>query len=136
MAEFVASLGIACDVEAPSYVYSGPGGYDVRVERKLLSALYDLLELTPLVMCGTDASAQVTAGRLAREGIPCVLDNLPQQRVAVPIINPSAEPGARWLYVPAEFLRAAQKLLAEPPISDAELTELALRTLVDPNDPP
>lgn len=38
--------------------------------------------------------------------------------------------------VPASLFEAAMRVLNQEPISDAELTELALRTAPDPEDPP
>lgn len=137
-----ASLGISCDlVDVPDPVTMLDARYGIRVARSLIDQLKEALKLTPLASYTEPVSAQVGAGRLARENIPCY--------VGVPVVGPtmwklgySVVPiddtgnlGRGTLAVPASFIGAAQRVLRDT-ISEAELAKLALSYHFDPKDPP
>lgn len=145
LAKFIASAGIPCDLVdiwdplAPVDVER----YGVRVSRSRIGELKHILELTPVANRLEPISAQLIAGRLARENIPCYVggwhafglwggssDRLDD----VVTLKETKELGA-MIAVPGSLFRAAMRVLNQPPISEAELTELALHTAPDPEDP-
>lgn len=143
-ANCISSVGVDCDVVdliGPKYA----GEYGVRVRRDRIAELRDLLKLTQ-VASGLDYyAAQLLAGRLARENIPCYIGgwhtfgafglscNL--QLDAQTTLKETTTSGY-MVAVPESQRNAAMSVLSEPPISDGELAELALRTTPDPDDPP
>jgi hypothetical protein len=133
LAEFIATLGIACDLEELSGSNSFPfaQSYGVRVARGLIDELKDRLQLVPVSTYRDPASANIVAGRLARERIPCYLGDQTVTGVGpngiglsgVPIDDDGRLAGS--LAVPAACVEAARRVLADV-ISDDELTKLAL----------
>lgn len=129
LAKFVKSAGIACAVttsESP-----GLAAFHVCVATPSIGDVRRLVDLTPLTQYEDPMSAQIVAGRLISEGVPCVLggrgtlDNLGFV---------GRYSGPYTLSVPKRFLSEAKRILDEPPISEKELTELALHTTPDPED--
>lgn len=145
LASYIASAGIPCDVVEVSDLRPGvQPGYGIRVARKLIDELKATLRLTPVAHCKDPVSPHVIAGRLAREGIPCYVGDIPVLHVGmwgpggysgVPI-DDKGDLGFGTVAVPAALLEAAQRILGGEAISDAELAELALHTAPDPDDPP
>jgi hypothetical protein len=143
LAKFIAAAGIPCGL-VDVWDAVGLERYGVRVPRSRIGELKQVLKLTPVGKRLSDAAAQVMAGRLAREDIPCYvggwhtfggvwgtgsigLDSLTT-------LKETKEPG-EMVAVPASAFGKALHVLNQQPISEAELTELALRTAADPEDP-
>ena len=145
LAEFIASTGIACDVVQLTGTTDFET-YGVRVSRDRIEELKDVLKLTPVANRLTPVSAQVIAGQLAREGVPCYVGGwhnfgggafaatFDLQLDAKTTLRETNEPGY-MIAVPASKFRNAMRLLNQSPISEAELTDLALRTPPKPEDP-
>lgn len=146
LAEFIASAGIPCDlVNIWDRVY--PECYGVRVSRSRIDELRQLLKLTPVANRLEPGAAQVIAGRLARENVPCYVGGwhaFGARRFGpassahldeIVTLKETKEPGA-MIAVPASLFEKAMRVLNQRPISDDELTELAMRTPPDPEDPP
>src|SRR5215472_17657050 len=144
LAKFIASVGIACDVVE----LRGPVDlelYGVRVSRDRIDELKDALKLTPVANRLTATSAQVIAGRLAREDVACYiggwhsfggilgLATFDLQLDAKTTLRETKEPG-RMIAVPASQFKEAMRVLNQSPISEGELTDLALRS--NPEDDP
>lgn len=142
LATFIASLGVSCDVaEVTDYRRDFQPfalRYGVRVTRAQIDDLKKLLRLTTVAKYSDAPSAQVAAGRLARENIPCCVGT-PMTFTYVwlqPVpTDESGSLGARTLLVPAEFVGAATKVLQEDVAEDA-LAKLALSYGFDPKNPP
>ena len=140
LADFIAAAGIPCDlVEVwDSQVFGRQ--YAIRVARALIADLKDTLKLTQVADYKDLISADVLAGRLAREGIPCYVGGLPVIHTlalgysGVPI-DDTGQLRLGTVAVPASLVPAAQRILRDS-VSETELTELALRTAPDPEDPP
>jgi DNA polymerase III sliding clamp (beta) subunit (PCNA family) len=146
LAEFIASEGITCDVVQ----LTGPADFatcGVRVPRDRIEELKDVLKLTPVANRLTPISAQVIAGQLAREGVPCYVGGWHNfganlygppgsdlQLDAKTTLRETNEPGY-IVAVPASKFKDAMRVLNQSPISEAELTDLALRTRPNPEDP-
>jgi hypothetical protein len=134
-AKFVASEGISCHIadlcEATHYER-----YGVRVQQSQIDALREILQLKPVANPRTPFAAQVIAGRLAREGIPCCVAGgqshlFDDTAVAIGKTNNRGH----FVAVPGSFLELALGFLHTAPPADAELTELASGTLPDPEHP-
>jgi ABC-type transport system substrate-binding protein len=145
LANFLASSGIACDVQTlPPESISGET-YSVRVARGLIAEMKEVCNLTRVARFNDPVSPQIVAGRLARENIPCFVGLMPAIHgawgwggtgySAVPV-DDTGELAGNAVIVPASFVEEAQRILKEPPLSDAELSEAALRTVLDSEDPP
>lgn len=138
LAKFIASLGIPCDLVDVSGTFD-IGYYGIRVARELVPNLRGLLKLARLTTCAGDIPATVIAVGLARAKIPCYIGGgavygpFRLGSAAVPLIE-TKEMGS-VIFVPESMLEAAQQLLSDPPLSDEELTKLALRTTPSPDDP-
>jgi hypothetical protein len=132
LAKFISSEGIPCDVES----LNGPGlaNYRVTVSRALWGELTQALRLAQVAKYADPASAEVVAGRLVREEIPCVIFG--HTRNVLARFGVAAMSMAYPIAVPHAFLTRAQRVLNAPDISEAELTKLALSTSVDREDPP
>ncbi len=72
-----------------------------------------------LQSCADRISAEVIAGRLRAESVPTRLD----RRGPLPGFEQSVA-----VQVPARWLEHARQILAEPPPSEEDLAELAIRT--------
>jgi hypothetical protein len=146
LARFIASVGIECDVvQLRGAAFET---YGVRVSRDRIDELKEALKLTPVANRLTPISAQVIAGRLAREDVPCYIggwhnfgggggwsSSLDLQLDAKTTLRETSEPGY-MIAVPASHFGEAMRVLNQSPISETELTDLALRTAPDPEDPP
>jgi hypothetical protein len=145
LAKFIASVGIACDVVQLRGPIE-PEVYGVRVSRDRIDELKDALKLTPVANRLTPASAQVIAGRLAREDVPCYIGGwhnfggrggsaatLDLQLDTKTTLRETKEPGY-MIAVPASQFGEAMRVLNQSPISEGELTDLALRP--NPEDDP
>lgn len=148
LAQFIADAGISCDVvDRGDIVASMPENYGVRVPRDRIEELKEILKLTPVAKSLSPPAAELMAGRLARENIPCYIGGWHRfglsglggtshlQLDAITTLNETKEQGY-MVAVPESRVKAAMRVLNQPPISDAELAELALRTPPDPDDPP
>jgi len=134
LANFIASQGIPCDlVEIWNVVR--PYRYGVRVERSRIDELRRTLKLKPVANCLTATGAQILAGRLTREGVPCYVggEHTYFFESAVPI-RETKEPG-HMVAVPEVFFADALHILNKQPLSDEELTALAVGTAPPPDDP-
>lgn len=148
LAKFIADAGISCDVvDRGDIVAPMPESYAVRVPRDRIDELKEILKLTPVKKGLTPAAAELIAGQLAREDIPCYVGGWHNfggggiwggtsdlQLDATRTLKQTQEAGY-MVAVPESRFKAAMRVLNQPPISDAELTELALRTPPDPDDP-
>jgi hypothetical protein len=139
LAKFISSEGIPCDVE----ILNCPGlaNYRVIVRRALLGKLNQALKLTQVAKYTDPTSAEVVAGRLVREKIPCLIFGgtgslLGRLGFAVIPWNDTGELMVYPIAVPHAFLTRAQRVLNASDISEAELTKLALSTSVGREDPP
>jgi hypothetical protein len=132
LAKFISSQGFPCDVES----VNGPGldNYRVTVSRALWGELTQALKFTQAAKYADPTSAQVVAGRLVREEIPCVIFG--RGRYVLGGFGVTGMPMDYPIAVPHAFLARAQRVLNAPDISEAELTKLALSTSVDREDPP
>jgi hypothetical protein len=82
-------------------------------------------EFTEVATYNDPTSAEVAAGRLISENVPCWLGG----RATLHRLGfVGAYSGPYTISVPKACLAEAKKVLNEPPVSDRELTELALRT--------
>ena len=113
----------------------------IRVARGLIDDLKEALKLTPLASFPEAVSAQIIAGRLARENIPSYVGGLPVGPTmwklgysGVPI-DDMGKLSAGTFAVPAAFVDAAKRVLLDK-ISETELTKLALTYHFDLKDPP
>lgn len=138
-ANCISSAGVECDVE--ELVGSDcMGEYGVRVARDRIGELQNLLKLTSVASRLDYYAAQLLAGRLARENIPCYVGgwhtfdafgfgcNL--QLDAQTTLMETTSSGF-MVAVPESQQRAALSVINEPPMLDAELAELALKTPPD-----
>lgn len=147
LAKFIASAGFSCDVVDIGPISRQP--YGVRVSRNQIADIRRVLKLTPVVNGLTPVAAQITAGQLAREEMPCYTGRkhsfgasmfLPTGGTShltldsITTLKETKEPGD-IIAVPASLFQEAMRVLNQAPISEAELTELALGTLPDPKDP-
>jgi hypothetical protein len=140
LANFIASAGIPCDVVdvwSPVHVEC----YAVRVQRSRISDLRQLLDLKPVANRLNSAAAHVIAGRLARENVPCYIGGghifgelIPGGDTDVPIRD-TTELGF-MVAVPARFVRVALRILNVAPLSEEELTKLALADDQSPKEQP
>jgi hypothetical protein len=134
-AKFVASEGISCHIadlsEATHYER-----YGVRVQQSQIDALREILQLKPVANPMTPFAAQVIAGRLAREGIPCCVADKQSHLFGdtAAALDNTNERG-HLVAVPGSFLELALGFLHIAPAAAAGLTELAPRTLADPEHP-
>jgi hypothetical protein len=140
LASFIAAAGIPCDVVD----VSDPMRLEccaVRVQRSRISDLRQALDLKPVANRLNSAAAQVIAGRLARENVPCYIGGGHTYGVLIPggdsdvPIRETSESGF-MVAVPAQLVRAALRILNVAPISEEELTKLALADYQSPEDLP
>jgi hypothetical protein len=145
LADYIASLDIPCELVELSALAAEPlpSRYGLRVPRAWIDSLKEALNLTPVAKYRDLVSPQVTAGRLAREKIPCYLGGtsvgpdplfLKLGYSGVPI-DDTGKLGPGTLAVPASFVAKAQRVLAQK-ISEDELAKLALSYDFNPKDPP
>ena len=126
LVEFIASRGISCDlVEIWDPIRTER--WAVRVQTAQLAELQRALDLKP-VACGlTETAAQMMAGRLARENIPCYVGGSHNPGLwgdsDVPIRETTTN--GDMLAVPESYFSAALKALNVAAVSEAELAELA-----------
>jgi hypothetical protein len=123
LANYVSASGLQ------SYVTtSAPPGlaaFHVSVPSDSLDKVARFLEFTEVATYNDPTSAEVVAGRLISENVPCWLGG----RATLDRLGfVGAFSGPYTISVPKACLAAAKKVLNEPPVSDRELTELALRT--------
>ena len=134
-AKFVASEGISCHIadlcEATHYER-----YGVRVQQSRIEELRQILQLKPLANLMTPFAAQMMAGRLAREGIPCCVAGAPGYLFddTAAALGETKEFG-HMVVVPESFLEVAVGFLNMAPPSDAEPTKFASGALPDPERP-
>jgi hypothetical protein len=145
LAKYIASAGFPCDVVDIGPISRQP--YGVRVSRNQIADIRRVLKLTPVVNGLTPVAAQMTAGQLAREEIPCYIGGehsfgastlLPGTSHltldSITTLKETKEPGD-MIAVPASLFQEAMRVVNQAPISEAELTELALGIAPDPKDP-
>jgi len=134
-AKFVASEGISChiaDLREPAHYER----YGVRVQHGRIAELRRILQLRPVASGMTPFAAQMMAGRLAREGIPCCVADEHSHLFgeAASAVGARREFGHK-VAVPEYFLEEAVSFLNVAASSGAEATESAPRTLPDPERP-
>jgi hypothetical protein len=148
LAKFIADAGISCDVvDRGDIVAPMPESYGVRVPRDRIDELKDILKLTPVAKRLTPVAAELMAGRLARENVPSYIGGWhlfggggiwggtsDLQLDATRTLKETKEPGY-MIAVPALLFKKAMRILNQAPISEAELTNLALDTAPDPKYP-
>jgi len=140
LAKFIASAGFACDVvDIWGPFDSQP--YGVRVSRGQIADIRRVLNLTPIVNRLMPVAAQLKAGQLAREEIPCYVGGEHSfwpsglSLDSITTLKETREAGD-MIAVPASLFKKAMRVLNQAPISEADLTKLALDTAPDPKDPP
>jgi hypothetical protein len=141
LASFISSVGIPCDV-VDIWDPVRLERFAIRVQRSRIADLRQALHLKPVMTRLNPPAAQVVAGRLARENVPCYVGGLhipgPLGDFDVPIreTTESGSGGAQCMVaVPAQFVRTALRILNVAPVSDAELTKLALADDANPETP-
>jgi hypothetical protein len=140
-AKFIASLGFSCDLVSVSGA-ALVQRYGVRVARSQIPDLRTALNLTAVENRLTPVAAQLRAGELARYGIPCYIGGehtfgtrwdsfltLDSLRT----LKETNEPGD-MVAVPASFFKQTMRVLNQKPLSEAELTKIALGSS-DPAEP-
>jgi len=132
LANFIASVGVPCDV-VDIWDAVRSERFAIRVERSRITDLRQVLDLKPVATHLNSAAAQIIAGRLARDNVPCYVGGLhspgPFGDFDVPIkeTTTSGLVGDQCMVaVPVKFARTALHLLNAAPPSEAELTKLAL----------
>jgi len=130
LARLVKSANIPCEVTTSDS--PGLAAFHVCVAAASLGAVRLLLELTHLTQYEDPMSAQVAAGRLIREGVPCVLGG---RGTLDDLGFVGRYSGPYTLSVPHPFLSEAKRIMDAPAISEDELTDLALRKAPEPEDP-
>ena len=141
LASFIALTGVPCDV-VDVWSPVRPECYAVRVQRTRIADMRRALDLKPVANRLLFSAAHVIAGRLARENVPCYVGGLhspgPLGDSDVPICETTVS-GLRgdeyMVAVPAKFVRTALRILNVAPISEAELTRLALADDHDSSEP-
>jgi hypothetical protein len=128
LAQFIASLGVPCDV-VDIWDAIRTDGYAAKVQRSLIDGLRQALDLKSIANDLTCAAAEIMAARLARQSIPCYIGGMsasrfPDSMTPVPLKDATG-PGY-MVAVPARCFEDASQIINEPPISDEELTRLAL----------
>jgi len=132
LARFIAEAGISCDLVEVSDSPLFGRRFGIRVARGAIADLKEILKLRPVANYKDAVSAEVAAGRLAREGVPCYIGGPPV--LSMPIfglgysgvpIDDTGKLRVGTLAVPASFVHAALRILNEE-ISEDELTKLAL----------
>jgi len=141
LANFIATAGVPCDVVNiwdPVRLEC----YGVRVQRSRIGDLRQALDTKPVASRLNSAAAQVIAGRLARENVPCYVGGghipgpLGDSDKPIRETTESGLVGAQFMVaVPAQFVRAALRIL-NVTLSEAELTNLALADDPNPRDSP
>jgi hypothetical protein len=129
LAKFVTAAGIQCYVTASAS--PGVAGVNVCVPSDLVEEVTGVLDLTQVAQYDDPTSAEVVAGRLICEDVPCCLGGM------ATLEHFGFVGGLRGPYtisVPKTFLTEAKRILDEAPVSDSELTELALRTVPEADD--
>jgi hypothetical protein len=133
LAKFIAAAGIPCDVVENWSVFALER-YCVRVQRSRLAELKETLKLAPVASGLSGAAAQIVAGQLAQVNIPCYIGGWHGfGRWGDEPLKETTETGA-LIAVPESLSKEAMQVLNER-LTEAELSELALRTAPDPNDP-
>ena len=142
LANFMTSAGIQCDI-VDSWDAVSCETHGVRVLRNQIPDLRRVLELTPVAKRLTPTAAQVMAGQLARENIACYVGGWHSFGYlwgssltldSMTTLKETKEAGD-MIAVPASLFKKAIRILNQPPISETELTKLALGTAPDPKDP-
>jgi hypothetical protein len=141
LANFIASAGIPCDV-VDIWDEARLERFAIRVQRSRIGDLRQALDLKPVATRLSFSAAQLLAGRLARENVPCYVGGLHRPGLFgdsdVPI-RETTESGVVgnqcMVAVPGKVMKTALRILNAAQISDAELTKLALtdnRTAEEP----
>jgi hypothetical protein len=129
LAKFLTAAGIQCYVTTPAS--AGVAGANVSVPSELVGTVARILDLTELTQYDDPTSAEVVAGRLICENVPCVLGGMATLEHFGFVGGLS---GPYTLSVPKTSLTEAKRILDEAPVSDSELTELALRSVPEVDD--
>ena len=142
LAEFIASLGVSCNVEKiwdPEHLEQ----FVIRVQRSRITELRQALDLKPVLTRLSYVDAQVVAGRLARDGVPCYVGGLhvdsPRGGDSDVPIRETTEGTAGidlMIAVPSQYVRDALRIVNVAPLSDEQLTALALADEQNSKDSP
>lgn len=142
LAKFIADSGLDCSVAESADAFPFGTCFGIRVARKDIPELKKRLVLVPIAHYGDSISAQILAGRLARENIPSYLGGLPVTGVGPYGVGYSGEPidedgtlGLNTVAVPRSYVDSARRSLNDQ-VSDAELEELALGRTPESTSPP
>jgi hypothetical protein len=130
LAKFVAAAGIQCYVT--TVASPGTAAVNVSVPSALIGAVTAILDLVEVAQYDDPTSAEVVAGRLSCENVPCCLGGMATLEHFGFVGGLS---GPYTLSVPKTFLGQARRILNEAPMSDSELTELALSVAPEADDP-
>ena len=139
LAQFIADAGIPCDV-VENWSVVDLSRYCVRVQRSRFADLKETLKLTPLASGVSGTAAQIIAGQLAQVNIPCYIGGWHSfglfgnaSRWGDQPVKETTETGA-MIAVPESLSKEAMEVMKQA-VPEAELSDLALRTAPDPNDP-
>ena len=121
MVTFLSAANIPCAVVDPQPME--PETYGVCVPHRLLDEIRRLLDWTSVAKYSDAVSAVVVSGQLASGDIPSTVGS-----------GGGRIPGPFYVYVPRRLKADAERLLAEPPISDSELTKQALEQPIEDSD--
>jgi hypothetical protein len=130
LTNFIAAGGVPCSVTASAS--PGLGAFNVCVPSDFQGRLERLLELIEVARYDDPTSAEVVAGRLICENVPCCLGG---RNTLDRFGFVGGNLGPFTISVPKALLAEAKRVLNAPPVSDRELTELALRTAPEADDP-
>jgi hypothetical protein len=130
LAKFVSARGIRCEVMTAAS--TGVAAFNVCVPNDLFEAVARLVGFTQIALFDDPTSAEVVAGRLICESVPCCVggrDTLEHFGFVGGMSGPYT------VSVPKRYLTEAKRILEEPPVPEGELTELALRTATYVDEP-
>jgi len=129
LTKFIAAGGVQCSVTACAS--PGLGAFNVCVRSDLQGTVARLLELIEVARYDDPTSAEVVAGRLLCENVPCCLGG---RNTLDRFGFVGGNLGPFTISVPKARLAEAKRILDAPPVSESELTELAMRTAPETDD--
>ena len=121
LVKFLNAASIPCAVVDPQPMQSE--SYGVCVPRRLLGEIRRLIDWTSVAQYPDVFSAVVVSGQLASADIPSTVGS-----------GGGRPPGPFNVFVPKRLKSDAEGVIAEPPLTDAELTQQALESPVEDSD--
>ena len=121
LVKFLSAAGIPCSIVDPQPLQNE--SYGVCVPHRLLEEIRRLIDWTSVAEYADAISAVVVSGQLASADIPSTVAS-----------GGGRVPGPFNVYVPKRLRSDAEGVIAEPALSDAELTQQALESPVEDSD--